>query len=135
MLLCHRQATGSWILPGGTPRPGEGASACARREVLEETGLAVDPERVGLVLETTSPDGSHHLVEIVFVAVLRDASVTPQAHEEGLDPAFVDLDRLGELHLLPPIGGYVRGLARSLDRAGAPTPFTAAYLGNVWRPT
>lgn len=135
VLLCHRRPTAIWSLPGGTPRPGEGLAACARREVLEETGLAADPERVGLVLETTSPDVSRHLIEIVFVAVLRDQSSVPEQREEGLEPAFVDLDRLGSLHLLPPIGRYVRGLARSIDRAGAPTRFTAAYLGNVWRPT
>lgn len=42
VLLVRRDGAGDWVLPGGTPRPGE-SMACARREALEETGLAVDP--------------------------------------------------------------------------------------------
>jgi 8-oxo-dGTP diphosphatase len=35
---------GLWENPGGTLEPGEDFVACARREVLEETGMAVEPE-------------------------------------------------------------------------------------------
>jgi len=33
---------GAWTLPGGGIEPGESAESCARREVLEETGLALN---------------------------------------------------------------------------------------------
>jgi len=47
VLLLHRtRGAGEWVLPGGTPRPSESMAACARREVLEETGLHVDPSKV-----------------------------------------------------------------------------------------
>lgn len=137
VLVCRRldDTEPTWVLPGGTPRRGEGAANCARREVAEETGLRIDPDRVAFVLETTSPDGTHHLIEIVFMAILRDANAVLAGSEAHLEPEFVPLDRLGSINLLPPIAGYVRGLAGRLNRFSEPTTSTAAYLGNIWRPT
>jgi 8-oxo-dGTP pyrophosphatase MutT (NUDIX family) len=45
MLLCRPEA-GDWVIPGGTPQPGEGSAARVIREVREETGLSVTPQRV-----------------------------------------------------------------------------------------
>ena len=68
ILLCRRtRETNIWVLPGGTPRPGEATAAAARREVAEETSLQIIAERVAFVLETTSWDAEHHLIEIVFI--------------------------------------------------------------------
>lgn len=128
ILLCHRDDRArSWVLPGGTPRQGESTAAAARREVEEETGLQVEAERVAFVLEASSWDRGHHMIEIVFLGAEREMGSTPQLREPGLDPSFVDLDGLGDLNLRPPIAGYVRGF---FSRRHA----TAAYLGNVWRP-
>lgn len=136
VLLCRRldDLEPTWVLPGGTPRRGEGAANCARREVAEETGVRIDPDRVAFVLETSSPDGAYHLIEIVFMAMLRDAKVELAGSEAHLEPEFVELDKLGSIHLLPPIAGYLRGLAGRLNRYPEPTAATAGYLGNVWRP-
>jgi 8-oxo-dGTP diphosphatase len=135
VLLCRRtDEVDTWVLPGGTPKPGEGTAAAARREVAEETGMQIAAERVAFVLETTSWDGGHHLIEIVFVGAERDRGAEPTQLEAGLTPSFVDLDGLGEIRLRPPIAGYIRGYARSREVGAGPHPFTAAYLGNVWRP-
>lgn len=40
-----------WILPGGACDPDEDFAAAARRELLEETGIAADPEPLGLIRE------------------------------------------------------------------------------------
>ena len=57
VLLCRRvHSDDTWVLPGGTPRLGEGTALSAQREVHEETGLQVTVDRVAFVLETTSPD-------------------------------------------------------------------------------
>ncbi|MGZ6963534.1 MAG: NUDIX hydrolase [Acidimicrobiia bacterium] len=41
VLLVHRPRYDDWSLPKGKCEPGETDEACARREVLEETGLRV----------------------------------------------------------------------------------------------
>ncbi|HTW08346.1 MAG TPA: NUDIX hydrolase [Acidimicrobiales bacterium] len=134
VLLCRRtDEHDAWVLPGGTPAPGEGSAAAARREVAEETGIQVSAERVAFVLETTSWDNDHHLIEIVFMGAERDRSAEPIKREDHLAPFFVALDQLDQIHLRPPIAGYIKGIARTM-RTGD-NRATAAYLGNVWRPT
>lgn len=118
-----------YVLPGGTPRPGEPLAACARREVREETGLEVNPVRIAFLLETA--DGTTGAtVDVVFTATMADTADAAQALrtvEDGLCPEWVHLDRLARLRLLPPITGHIRGFAR--DR----NPATIPILGNLWR--
>jgi ADP-ribose pyrophosphatase YjhB (NUDIX family) len=136
VLLCRRtDEENTWVLPGGTPRQGEGTAAAARREVAEETGLQIAAERVAFVLETTSWDRDHHLIEIIFVGSERDRTAEPIQLETGLAPSFVPLGDLDRIGLRPPIGGYIRGYARSRGSLPDQHRFTAAYLGNVWRPS
>ena len=44
VVLCGRDAGGTWSLPKGTPEPGESVAQTALREVREETGLEVEIE-------------------------------------------------------------------------------------------
>jgi len=129
VLLVHRTRDGAddWVLPGGTPRPGESMFSCARRETMEETGLRVEPGRVAFVLESFGPDDLRRAVDLVFLAGLPKRS-EPVCAEEGFAPEFVAVDDLPRLPLRPPIAGHLRALhARGSTR-------TAAYLGNLWRP-
>src|SRR5947209_2365455 len=43
--LCGRPVEGIWVLPKGTPQPGETIEQTALREVNEETGLEVRLEK------------------------------------------------------------------------------------------
>jgi len=45
VLLCHVTHTRHWDIPKGMRDPGESSLEAARRELLEETGLAFDPSR------------------------------------------------------------------------------------------
>jgi 8-oxo-dGTP diphosphatase len=56
LLLQQRSDTGTWGLPGGTVDPGEPPARTVVREVHEETGLIVRPERLAGVI------GPHHVV-------------------------------------------------------------------------
>jgi 8-oxo-dGTP diphosphatase len=129
VLLVHRARDGAdaWVLPGGTPRPGESMAACARRETLEETGLSADPGRIAFVLEAVGPQGGRRVVDLVFLAS-DPVRGEPDAQEEGMEARFVPLRLLSDLALRPPIAGYLRGL-----HPGGRVR-TAAYLGNLWRP-
>jgi 8-oxo-dGTP diphosphatase len=130
VLLIHR-ASGAddWVLPGGTPRPGESMAACARREVREETGLHVDPARVAFVLEVVGPDPGPRTLDIVFSAVPSVADQQPAERERGLRPVFVPVDRIQTLDLRPPLAGHLR---RMLSHRGG---LYAPYLANLWRPS
>lgn len=129
VLLVHRKRddANDWVLPGGTPRPGESMASCARRETLEETGLPVEPGRIAFVLEALGPDDTRRVVDLVFLAALA-ARREPGPAEDGFEAVFVPLNELPALTLRPPIAGHLRAL-HARGTAG-----TAAYLGNLWRP-
>ena len=137
VLLCRRsEDEDTWVLPGGTPRLGEGTAAAAEREVLEETGISISADQVAFVLETTSRDVSHHLIEIVFLGTEQHSSSEPQQSESSLVPKFVLLDDLRDIGLRPPIAGYIRGFAMyQMSASVVRGSHTAAYLGNLWRAT
>ena len=129
VLLVHRgrDGVGDWVLPGGTPQPGESMVACARRETLEETGLFVHPARVAFILETLGPASVRRTVDLVFLTAPQKHR-EPESSEPDLEARFVPLDELPGLDLRPPLAGHLRALHA---RGGEPA---AAYLGNLWRP-
>src|SRR6185503_5489107 len=45
-VILLRNARDEWELPGGKLEPGEDPEASVRREILEELGLAVQPDRL-----------------------------------------------------------------------------------------
>ncbi len=47
---------GAWSLPGGAQHIGEGAIECARRELLEETGITAGPLILADVIDAVSRD-------------------------------------------------------------------------------
>lgn len=102
-------------------------AACARRETLEETGLAIDPARVAFIAETLGPGSARRAVDLVFLAS-PDGPGDPVPREPGLEARFVPLATLPGQDVRPPLGGHLRALHA---RGGVPT---AAYLGNLWRP-
>jgi 8-oxo-dGTP diphosphatase len=125
VLLVERPDHGDWVLPGGRPRNHENMGSCARREMREETGLDVHPNRCGLVLEVTDPITRRRIVELVFVAEEFDTP-TLLSGEPGRRPAWVGLDEVKGLTLRPPIAGFLPDLARGGQYG--------RYLGNMWRP-
>jgi 8-oxo-dGTP pyrophosphatase MutT (NUDIX family) len=127
VLLVHRGRAGNWVLPGGTPRPGESMASCARRETMEETGLAVDPARIAFIAEAHGPGAGRRTVDLVFLAA-HGVRGQPEPREPGLDARFIALDALPGIEVRPPLAGHLR----SLHAAGGEP--TAAYLGNLWRP-
>lgn len=130
ILLVHRfrEDGDDWALPGGTPRPGESMAACARRETLEETGIAAEPGRIAFVVESRGPRSGPHTVDLVFLAAPPVPGQEPVSPEPNLSARFVPLGLLHQLDLRPPVAGHLRRLnARSAGQ-------TAAYLGNMWRP-
>lgn len=129
VLLLHRRRNRveEWVLPGGRPRPGEGMLSCARREVAEETGLVVNPDRCAFVADVIAPDGDRRRVELVFLARVAANNDDALVGEDGVEPAWVDLQQVRGLDLRPPVAGFLPSAVRGQAQ-------TAPYLGNLWRP-
>jgi 8-oxo-dGTP diphosphatase len=59
---------GTWGFPGGHLEHSESFEACARREVLEETGLEIGAIRLGTVTNDVFEDSGKHYVTLIMVA-------------------------------------------------------------------
>lgn len=64
---------GLWSAPGGRLEPGETLADCCRREVLEETGITIEPGPIVAVADRVS-EGFHYII-FDFAAALACAGV------------------------------------------------------------
>jgi ADP-ribose pyrophosphatase YjhB (NUDIX family) len=98
VLLTRRADNGLWCVPGGAMEPGESAEECCRREVLEETGLEVRPERLIGVYSNRDqlviyPDGNK--VQIVVLSFeARIIGGTPGVREETTAIGYFTMEEI-----------------------------------------
>ena len=106
VLLQLRRDTETWAPPSGGVEPGETAADTAIREVLEETGIAVVPERVVAVLSgpdyiVTYPNGDQMAtVTTVFRCRPNQAAAPRVNDDESLDIRYFPRDAMPE-NVLP----------------------------------
>ena len=94
VLLQRRTDNGQWTLPGGVIEPGEEPADAVVREVWEETGLTVIPQRIIGVYG--GPDWHHfypnqdevQLISILFACQIIDGELTITNDNESLEVAF-----------------------------------------------
>ena len=108
LLVSHRGPTGNifWIPPGGGMESGEGALACAEREVFEETGIRVRAERVAYVQEIL--DAKHHQAKFWVWCTYLSGEVTlehlvPEEVGDLLDARFMNRDEVSASNVVPDV--------------------------------
>ncbi|KAJ9430141.1 8-oxo-dGTP diphosphatase [Candidatus Pantoea symbiotica] len=82
LLLGQRKGShgaGDWSAPGGHLEFGESPESCARREVLEETGLQLGELQNGAFVSDVFPEVNKHYITLLMVA--QDAIGEPQLME------------------------------------------------------
>lgn len=104
LLLGKRRGShgaGTWGLPGGHLEHGESIEECARREVLEETGLEVTDVRLGPYTSDVFPEGKHYVTLFAVARPVGGVLTVCEPHKcerwdwfvwEGLpDPLFLPI--------------------------------------------
>ncbi|MBU8545629.1 MULTISPECIES: NUDIX hydrolase [Roseomonadaceae] len=95
---------GEWSLPGGGQRLGETAEACARRELLEETGLEAGPLTLLAVVDAITPGEAgrgprFHYTIIDFAGAWASGDARPGG--DVTEVAWAPLDALAPYRLWP----------------------------------
>ena len=143
----YRTPDGSpvWRLPGGGLEPHETLAECARREVLEETGIAVRVGRIALLLEWVIPryargvesvgggsgDGPGFGLEVYHYATPDEPAPAPRPEAPGqVPPRWVPLAEVAALPLWPK---ELRALCRRLVAGNAP-PGAISVVGRLDSP-
>ena len=87
------RSPGKWSFPAGFVERGEQVEAAATREVLEETGLEIEPGAlVGLFSEA-----GETVVLAVYEATVSDSCAVPVAADDLVDLGWFPLDALPDL--------------------------------------
>jgi ADP-ribose pyrophosphatase YjhB (NUDIX family) len=102
LLLKHMRPHGQyWVLPGGGVDAGESVESALVREISEELGAKVRPEKLVAIGELMT--GERHVVDFFFTGALDRQTGFVVKHEEGIGEArWVEPSRMHELKVLPP---------------------------------
>jgi len=96
----HPPNQGTWTFPGGRVERGESLVEAVRREVMEETRMAVNVGDLVEVFEVIPPPGSlgvdakYHYVILDYVAVPVTPGQIPAAGDDAMDARFAPLNVL-----------------------------------------
>jgi ADP-ribose pyrophosphatase YjhB (NUDIX family) len=100
---------GLWHVPGGKLEPGESLVEACRREVLEETGVQIEVQRL-LALVERREQGFHYVIVDFLGTLVAGSDADCRPADDAANAAWVAPDELATYPLAP-------GLAPILERA------------------
>jgi 8-oxo-dGTP diphosphatase len=103
----HDPGAGLWSVPGGRVEDGESEAQAVVREVAEETGLTVRPDRV--VGRVRIPGNGVVFAVTDWVCTMLVPEQRPVAGDDAADVAFVDAAGLAALDMAPGVVAALTG--------------------------
>ncbi len=88
-----------WCAPGGGAERGQSLGNNLKREVAEETGLAIEPGRLLAVSEFHNPENGFHQVDLIYAARLAAAGAAVLRDPAGVVNRLRWVDAPGLLRL------------------------------------
>lgn len=120
ILLHKREDSPLWALPGGKMELGESIVSCLQRELLEETGFQVSPEKLLGVF--SSPEYvlsvENHIFQpllIVFLCDIHDEK--PTINNESVAFQWADEQEVGAMNTFPLVKEITSWAWNQTDRA------------------
>lgn len=103
-LLLQQKHCGSWSLPAGMIEPGESPKEAVIREVLEETGLVIEPVKIlgvfgGKKFRYTYPNGDEVEYTVILIYCLVQNDTGAISHSETKSLKYFEKESLPELAL------------------------------------
>jgi 8-oxo-dGTP diphosphatase len=129
LLVRHTYGRLNWELPGGASEPGESPDETAIREIREETGLAVELERLtGVYYEAGARPGHDHgpILHVVFAA-----HATGDGQPEARPPEIGAVGWWPLDDLPAPMSDFTERRIR--DAAAGSEASVVRFEGRVWR--
>ena len=111
---------GNWSFPGGRIELGETVLEAARREVLEETGIEIEPLEVFQVYDWITRDDTGRILfhYIVHSVRARYLSGEPRAQDDAADVLWATRTEIANLSMHP----FARETAVRLLQEAEPSP-------------
>lgn len=127
----HPGFAGAWTLPGGGMEPGEQAGQTVLREVREETGYAIETERmlgvhsrwVGPEMRVDGQPRDYHVCRVLYTARVIFGELTVERDGSSDDTRWFPVSELPSLDRLDLVD-------EALRLAGIPVPVVAAAPGS-----